>query len=523
MAKKGINEESFSSKVSLNMITNILRAAVMALVGIAMVPYYIDQFGIGTYAIIPLVTSLTTYVQIASDSLGESFARFLILAIHDGNEAETNKTYSSSVIGMFKLMMIFLPVIVILSLISPMVFSTGNAVDSDVQIMFFMVLLSSLLMSFITCLNSVFMAYNYLYVIYVFRIVHTLLQVGLVLLFFITEGPSMILLGLSFLISAMALVIGLFCGVKKINPELKVTRTGYDGKLVVEMSKLGIWNMVARLGELLFIQASIIVVNISLGSDIQGEFSIAANMISIVYTVCSSISAVSVPLIYKYYNDENEGMMQSTLRIFTKFTGLIMVFPLAYLCIFAPQILNVWLSDDYPNVVKMMMLTIPVCLTKCVFNILGSVPVIYAKLRPVSISTCIIGAMNILMMIAFLSFTDTGVYGVCVAWSISMLALDAVYYPIFISKLTGIKIIKFYKPLFLNYIIFGAFILLGILLNHYYTLPSTWLALITTSVIGFLIFMIALFRIGLNKEEKKIISSYFPKSIRHLIVGNIEI
>ncbi len=224
-----------------------------------------------------------------------------------------------------------------------------------------------------------------------------------------------------------------------------------------------------------------------------------------------------------YYKDEHEGMMQSTLRIFTKFTGLIMVFPLAYLCIFAPQILNVWLSDDYPNVVKMMMLTIPVCLTKCVFNILGSVPVIYAKLRPVSISTCIIGAMNILMMIAFLSFTDTGVYGVCVAWSISMLALDAVYYPIFISKLTGIKIIKFYKPLFLNYIIFGAFILLGILLNHYYTLPSTWLALITTSVIGFLIFMIALFRIGLNKEEKKIISSYFPKSIRHLIVGNIEI
>lgn len=505
------------------MVTNILRAAVMALVGIAMVPYYIDQFGIATYAVIPLVTSLTTYVQIASDSLGESFARFLILAIQKGDEAETNRTYSSSVIGMFRLMLLFLPVVIILSLISPVVFSTGNASDSDIQIMFFLVLLSSLMMSFITCLNSVFMSYNYLFVIYTFRIIHTLLQVGLVLLFFFTEGPSLILLGVSFFIAAVVLVIGMFCGVRRINPDLKITRSAYDNKMVIEMSGLGIWNMVARLGELLFIQASIIVVNITLGSEVQGEFSIAANMISIVYTVCSSISAVSVPLIYKYYNDGNKDMMQSTLRIFTKVTGLIMVFPLAYLCIFAPQILNVWLSEDYPNVVKMMMLTIPVCLAKCIFNILGSVPIVYSMLKPVGIVTCIIGGMNVLMMVVFTTFTDTGVYGVCVSWGISMLALDAVYYPFFISKLTGIRITTFYRPLLENYLVFGIFMILGMILNHFYTLPSTWLALILTSVIGFAVFMIALFRIGLSKEEKRIVSNYFPKSIRHLVIGNIEI
>ena len=505
------------------MITNITRVAVMAVIGLAMVPYYIDQFGIATYAILPLVTSLTTYVQIASDSLGESFARFLVLAIHGGDEEQTNRTYTSSVVGMFKIVMIMMPVIIIISLISPIVFNTGNAPDLDVQIMFFLVLVSSLLMSFITCLNSVFMAYNYLFVMYIIRIIHTVMQVGLVLLFFILEGPSLVLLGLSYIISAIALVIGLFYGVKRINPDLRVIRESYDKELVIEMSKLGMWSMVSRLGDILFIQASMIIVNISLGSEVQGEFSIAANMISIVFTICSSIAAVGVPLTYKYYNDGNEKMMQSTLSIFTKFTGLIMVFPLAYLCVFAPQILNIWLAEDYPNVVKMMMITIPVCLAKCVVNILGSIPVLYAKVRPVSISTCLIGLINIVLSIALLSFTDTGVYGVCVAWGISMLILDTVYYPLFISKLTGMRKMVFYKPLIVNYLVFGVFMALGLLLNEYYTLPSTWLALIVTSVIGFSAYMIVIFRIGLNCEEKRVISSYFPKSVRRLIVGNIKI
>jgi len=44
-----------------------------------------------------------------------------------------------------------------------------------------------------------------------------------------------------------------------------------------------------------------------------------------------------------------------------------------------------------------------------------------------------------------------------------------------------------------------------------------------TSVIGFAVFMIVLFRIGLSKEDKRIVSNYFPKSIRHLVIGNIEI
>ena len=90
MAEKE-SEKKFFSKVSLNMVTNVTRVVVMALVGFLMVPYYIDQFGIATYAILPLATSITSYVLVASESLADSFTRYMIMAIHKGDIAITLK------------------------------------------------------------------------------------------------------------------------------------------------------------------------------------------------------------------------------------------------------------------------------------------------------------------------------------------------------------------------------------------------------------------------------------------------
>ena len=514
---KDISEEKFSSKVSLNMITNIVRVVVMALVGLLMVPYYIDQFGMATYALLPLVTSLTTYIQIASDSLGESFARYLTIDIHNGDREHTNITYSSSVIGMFRIMLLILPAIVLISLISPFIFSTGSAQNYEVQLMFFLVLLSSLLMSFITCLNSVYMAYNYLYWLYIIRVGHTLLQVGLILMFFFVQGPSLILLGVSYIVATVLMVIFLFYGVKKIDPELKISKSNYDKKHIREMSKLGGWSMVAKLGDLMFIQASMIVVNIMLGSQSQGEFSIATNVVSIVFTVCASIAAVGVPLTYKYYAEKDNEKMTITLGIFTKFAGLIMLFPLAYICLFAPQILSAWLSADYPNVVNMIRIMIPLCLSKCVINILEYIPILYAKVKTMSIAVCAIGALNVIMAIILVVCTDLDTYGVCIAWCISMFVLNIVFFPLYTSMITGIRKWTFYKPIIFNYVIFGVIMGLGLILCSVFTLPSKWIAIILSALVSYVVYLLVAIRFGLSSKEKHTMSGYFPERMRNIM------
>lgn len=499
------------------MITNLARVIIMALVGLMMVPYYIDQFGLATYAILPLATSLTTYVQMASEALSESFARYLTIAIHSGDRKEANIVYSSSVIGMLKLFCILLPIIIVVALISPFVFNIGSAGVTEVQIMFFLVLFSSLLMSFITCLNSVYMAYNYLYVMYIIRIVHTLLQVGLIVGFFFINGPSISFIGWSYLISSLVLVFGLFYGVHRIDPELKVVRSEYDQKRVITMARLGFWGMILRLGEMLFIQASMIVVNITLGSETQAEFSIASNMVSMVFTVCCSIAVIGVPLSYRNFNDGDLKGLCTTLNIFTKFTGLVMLYPLVYLCVFAPQVLQIWLSSSYPNVVTMILIMIPACLSKCVVNILEYVPIIYARIRPIAILTCVVGVANIVASIILVNFTDIGVNGVCLIWSLSILALNVIVYPIITADMIGISRLTFYKPMAINYIVFTILLVAGMCLCTVYTLPATWLAIILSAMLTYAVYLLVIFRFGLNRTEKGVMITYFPQRVRGMM------
>ena len=176
------------------MAINILRTVVMALFGFLMVPYYIDQFGLATYAILPLATSISSYVLAITDPLGDAFARYTSIAIQKNDMGLANRTYSSSMFGMMRCMAVLIPLVVLISLASPYVFNVAGSAALDVQIMFAMILLSSLLISFSACLGSVFMAYNKLYIIYASKTVYCVAQVVLVILFFVMHGASLPLL-----------------------------------------------------------------------------------------------------------------------------------------------------------------------------------------------------------------------------------------------------------------------------------------------------------------------------------------
>ena len=508
------SEKKFFSKVSLNMVTNITRVVVMALVGFLMVPYYIDQFGLATYAILPLATSITTYVLVASESLADSFTRFMLMAIHKEDRNEIERTYSSAVIGMIRIILILLPIVILISIVSPYLFSVAGNGKFEVQMMFFLVLIASLLVSFTTCLDSVYMAYNYLYVLYSIRIFHCLIQVVFVVLFFIWYGPSLILLGVSYLLAAILLVVGLMIGIRKIDPEMKVDRKKFDKALLKDMSNLGMWTVVTRLGYILFIQTSQIVVNLFLGSEIQGEFSIIANVISMIATCSTAFITVGVPVLYKHYNDGNRDMLIYTLDLFTRFVGLILAFPIAYLFVFAPQVLTAWLGTTYENTVMMMMVMVPLCVARCCMDFLTAVAILYKDARTMGLGTIFLGMLNIVLAVILIECTDLGVFGACIAWDIAIGLLNFVFYPVFISKLMKVNIMIFMKSLIIDYIAFGILIGLGLLFNNYYELPYGWISIMISFTALFVIYFVIILHAGLNKEERGIVVTYFPQFLQ---------
>ena len=499
------------------MLSNIVRTVLMALIGLLMVPYYLDEFGLATYAILPLATTVTNYFLIISDSVANAFSRYTVIAIQNRDNDGTNRVFSTSVIGLGKCMALMLLFSILVSVAAPYVFQTGESSSGDVQSMFLMIMVASMVISFSASLGSVYMAYNKLYITYWSRAVQTLLQVVLVVGFFALSGPSLPLIGVSYIISSIVMFVMMAVPLKRVCPTLKFSRHLYDRDLIRNMGNLGVWSTLSEMGNLLFIQASMIVVNLFLGSQIQGTFSIAANVIMMIHTACTAVAAAAVPLLYRNYaNRDSEGMVH-TLRLFSKFIGITMAFPIAYLLIFMPQVVGAWLGPGYEDLYPLLWLMVPIEVTVCAVSAYIQVPIAYLKVRPVAAATFITGLINIVGAVLAILFTDYGVLGVCIAWSISMILLKVGFFPAYCSKLTKSSIVGMLKPIVISNIIFIILLAILYLVAEFYTMPCTWLAILPTFFVGFVLFFIISLKFLYDKDEKAMIVSFLPGFVQRFI------
>ena len=69
----------FAAQLPRNLAANIAYFLVNIVIGILLVPYFIDTLGVAAYGLIPLATSITGYVAIVVQSLNTSVSRFLSL------------------------------------------------------------------------------------------------------------------------------------------------------------------------------------------------------------------------------------------------------------------------------------------------------------------------------------------------------------------------------------------------------------------------------------------------------------
>ena len=83
-----------AAQLPRNLAANIAYFLVNILIGVLLVPYFIDTLGVAAYGLIPLATSITGYVAIVVQSLNTSVSRFLTINLQQGGNAVTNKMFS---------------------------------------------------------------------------------------------------------------------------------------------------------------------------------------------------------------------------------------------------------------------------------------------------------------------------------------------------------------------------------------------------------------------------------------------
>jgi len=505
--------DDFREQFLKNLFGNIAFFVVSILIGILLVPYFIDTLGIAAYGLIPLATSLMSYVTLITDSLNIAVSRFLTVDLQKKDYKKANKTFNTALFGLSGIIALLIPVVVLLSYYAPKIFNVPAGQESEVIVLFLGVSAAVLIRSWSSNFTVSLFAYNRLDLQNMLNIIALFVQVSLIVLLFTTFSPQLGYIGCAYLVSSIVFLFGAILLSKRINPNLSVKPQDFDRSRLHELTQMGWWSIVNQIGSLLFLQIELIIVNLLFGATVAGEYAVVLLWATIIRGIAGTLAGVLNPMILTYYAKEKFDQIIQVSKSAVKGLGLFIALPIGFICGFAPIILTLWVGPEFAHLAPLMwVLTLPLVINLCVLP-LFIITVAFNKVRIPGVVTLFMGFGNVILAISLPLLFGWSYYGVAIAGAIILTLKNSFFTPWYATKIMNISANTFTKSmisgLLATVIIAGFSAIIGTIF-----IPSSWINLAIFCGIISIVYIIIVWYIGFNQYEREIFTSYIPKKVR---------
>lgn len=508
-------DDQVSKRVIPNVASNVAFMLINFIMGIVLVPFYIRELGVAAYAIIPVATSITSYIVLMSDSLTSTVSRYLTIDIRT-DISSAQRTFNTAIVGFTWIVMAAVPVIAVIAFISPTIFDIATNSAISVQLLFLFILGAILISvwsnNFITAVYS----RNRIDLMNSVKITQVALQIVLVVFFFTCVSRSVEYVGLAYFIAAIVYSILGYLMARHVCPELRISRGMFDITRLREMMSVGGWSLINSLGNLLFIQTSLLIVNIMLGAESGGYFGVIITVISAVSSLVDTLATIFAPVIYQMYSEGRYDAMCKVSRMAVKIVGLIMSMPIAFLCIYSGPVLTLWVGQEYAFLSDVVWATMFVMIGIGAISPAYSLTMVHLKVKVPGLITLTMGVVNVVITVMVVQFTDWGLVGVGATWSVTMFIKNCIINPWYIARVSEMGKFDLHKSLVFGFASYALLLLFYAAIHAIVDVPVSWLWM------GFLGFMLLIlhvflvFRVALNADERSVVKSCLPGPVRGL-------
>lgn len=502
-----------SKQLSKNLIFNFGYFGINIVIGLLLVPYFIDTLGVAGYALIPLATSMTSYVNLVIQSFNSSVSRYLTLDIQRENYKNANITFNTALFGTLALIFLMFPIVIIISYYSPDFFTVSSEQKYDVIALFLGVICSFLIRAWSSNFGVSLFAYNRLDLQNIVNITNLILQVIFIVLFFSVYSPKLSYVGLAYLLAALFASLLTINLSQKINPFLKINQKDFMPSQLRNIIETGGWITINQIGSLLYLQIDLIVVNKLFGIIVGGEYSIVLMWSILLRGVAGMLSGILAPVILSHYAKNKFDEIINMSKISVKLMGFAMALPIGLMCGFSPLILSLWVGPEFSKLWPLMM----VHLMHLVINLsvlpLFSINIAYNKVKVPGIVTFFMGIGNLLLAITLPTMANLGYYGVAIAGAIMLTAKNSLFTPFYTAKIMAIPKSAFRESMLFGTVSLIIVTLISGIIYHFLSI-SNLLALVISCIAISLLYIGFSWLFCLNKEEQRIILSLIPLNIR---------
>lgn len=505
----------FTQRFPANLLSNIIYFILNIIIGLALVPFFLDTLGSVAYGLIPLATSLTSYVTVIIDAINAAVTRFLTVDLQRSDIKRANETFNTAVFATLGVILCLTPVAIAAAWIAPSIFNIGDESVTDVFLLFAMVFGSVLIRTWSSNFMVSLFAYNRLDLRNYVNISNIGSQVILVVILFFFLGPSLPLVGVSYLLAAAAALTLSIIFSHRVNPHLRVSPTHFVRSRLREIGGVTGWIACSQLAFLLRYQVALIIVNIMFGEIAGTQYSLVITWSYLLLGLAGLVIDVFTPMCYSYRaKDDKIGLTRFTLFAM-RCTGLAIALPIALLCVFSPQILTIWVGEEYAELAPLVWIILAPMIVRIQTSCTDPIFAAYLRVREPAIFSIAVGILNVILALLFPVIFNNGMYGVAYAGSLILLMVG-VFFLMFNAHVLQLPLGTFFRPIVTGVAALGILSIAGILYVSIIPVNSLPMLIMSGMLIS-IVYGVAVLRLVLKEDERKIVHSCLPTFADKLI------
>jgi len=434
-------------RLRTNLVGNVLWFVFRLSVGIWLTPYLIRNLGVAAYGLVPLATSLSTYVSVLTIALSGSIGRYVVIALARGERAEANRYFNTALFAGLGLAVCLFPIAGVISYLTPSFINVPAGQETGARLL----LMATIVAFLITTIGATFGVASYARRRFDIRSAVDAsalsMRVLVIVLLFSLLRPSLWQVGLAVLAGNLCYLAGHYWALRRLTPQLRIERATFDRTSLWELLATGGWLVVNQAGSLLFLNVDLLLVNVLAGAVAAGSYAPLLLWSRTLRSFSSVIVGIMAPTIVKLYGEHDQDRLVSTSCMVMKLMGLVLALPVGALCGLSRPLLHVWLGPEFESSGTLMWLIVgPLCVNLCVTP-LFSVQLAANKVRAPGVVTVVMGAANICLAVVLARNVGWGMYGVAAASAIMLTLKNIVFTPWYAGRILQRPTWTFLAPL----------------------------------------------------------------------------
>lgn len=431
-------DQNLHSRFLINIMSNLVMLALNVIAGLWLTPYLIGHLGVAAYGLVPLATSITSYLSVINSALNSAIGRFLTIELRQGRLDLANRTFNTALWGSIGVGLVLVIPVWLFSHAAPSLFDVPAGQEQATISLFAMVMFSYLFGVARSSFAVSTFARNRLDLQNVITASNLLIRLAAIALLFELLTPRVWHVGLGILIGMLFSIAVSVVLWRRLTPGLVADYHAFDCLHLRDLLGMSGWMTINQVGALLFLNLDLVIVNIFLGADTEGRYGSVMQWPILLRTFAGTISGVLTPVIIAQYARGEIAKISSVSRQAVKLLGLGMALPVGIICGLSAPILVVWLGNKFVDLAGLMaIMTAHLCVNLAVLP-LFSIQVTLGRVKWPGIVTLLMGVANLLLALWWVGADDMGL-GVALAGGLVLTLKNALFTPFYGAHIEGLR------------------------------------------------------------------------------------